>query len=732
MRGIIGRIASPAVIPHGTRERQIPSQPRHLLLALLQAGRGRALPLLFLALAVLALANFDATPLPPLRNAQFDRYQRQMPRTRDGEPVIVVGIDSASLLRHGQWPWSRDLMADLTSRILAGRPHALGIDIVFAERDRFAPPALAERFPTLPPATFAGLPGPDEQLAAALAGGPTVLAVIGVANALPGSRQPSRPLPALAAGDPAMLAALTRFPAAIASLTLLEGSAAGAGLVNATLDGMRSTAERGVLRRVPTLALVGDQPFLSLPLEMVRVALGAGGQVAIEAGPHGMQGIRVGDYALPTQGNGELLLHYGRSKASYYLSAADVLAGAYPPETFTSRFVLIGFNSTGLQDATVTPLGELLPGVDIHAQIIESLLAGTALRRPAWMPQVEMAALLLGGLLLIVAVPVLRPRYATLAFVALIGLLLAAGHFAFAAGRWLFDGLSLVPLLAPVFISLLSATLIAADARRRQAEAQLQASREAAARIDGELDAARRIQMGLLPDPSSRFAGETRFAVAALLEPARAIGGDYYDCFMLDERRLCLAIGDVSGKGIPASLFMAISKTLAGTLTRRHDDLGQAVCDLQRELNRDNPEFQFVTTFIGILDADSGLLEFVCAGHDAPLLLSQGAVRPLDIARIAGPPLCALANYPFASARLQLLPGDLLCLFTDGISEASDGREMFGTGRLAAALLAGSSRAPLAERATAIRDAVRRFEAGQAPFDDLTLLLAVWCGRPPT
>ena len=695
---------------------------------MLRAGRGRALPLFFLALAALALGNFDVTPLPSLRHAQFDHYQRQMPRPRLAEPVIVVAIDSQSLVRYGQWPWSRDVMAQLTTRILAGQPHALGIDIVFAEPDRFSPAALGARFPEQPAATFASLPAPDEQFATALAGAPTVLAVIGVANELPGSRQPKRPLPVLT-GDPAALRALPRFASAIASLPRLERAAAGSGLINATLDGQRSTAERGVLRQIPTLALIDDQPFLSLSLEMVRVALGDAGTVSIDGGANGITDIRIGDYALATRPNGEFILHYGRASASYYVSAADVLAGAYPPETFKGRFVLIGFNSTGLQDSIVTPLGELLPGVDIHAQIIESLLSGTALKRPSWMPQVEMAALLLGGLLLIVAVPTLRPRYATLTFTGLVLSLLAAGYGAFAAGGWLFDGLSLILLLAPVFIALLSATLIAADARRRRAEARLQSSREAAARLDGELDAARRIQMGLLPDPAARFAGETRFTVAALLEPARAIGGDYYDCFMLDERRLCLSIGDVSGKGIPASLFMAVAKTLAGTLTRRHGDLVEAVGDLQRELTRDNPEYQFVTTFIGILDVDSGRLEYVCAGHDAPLLRRGRQVLPLDTAAIAGPPLGALANYPFVSAHRQLQPGDLLCLFTDGVSEAGASDRMFGTERLAQILLAAPEQA-LAAQAAAIRDAVRQFEAGQPPFDDLTVLLAEWYGQP--
>jgi serine phosphatase RsbU (regulator of sigma subunit) len=158
----------------------------------------------------------------------------------------------------------------------------------------------------------------------------------------------------------------------------------------------------------------------------------------------------------------------------------------------------------------------------------------------------------------------------------------------------------------------------------------------------------------------------------------------------------------------------------------------QGACELQRELNRENPEHQFVTTFIGILDADSGLLEYVCAGHDAPLLLHRREVLPIDTSSISGPPLCALGDYPFTSARQQLAPGDLLCLFTDGVSEASDGQRMFGTERLAATLLAAAADTPLAARAAAIRDAVRHFEAGQPPFDDLTVLLAGWYGRPPS
>jgi adenylate cyclase len=147
-----------------------------------------------------------------------------------------------------------------------------------------------------------------------------------------------------------------------------------------------SNGQRGVLRRVPTLAFIADLPFLSLPLEMVRQALGDDGRRRLKTGRMACMAIRIGDYRLPTQANGELLLHFGRASANYYLSAADVLAGVHPPGNCSPRFVLIGFNSTGLQDRIVTPLGESLPGSDIHAQVIESLLAGQAYATPTGCP----------------------------------------------------------------------------------------------------------------------------------------------------------------------------------------------------------------------------------------------------------------------------------------------------------------------------------------------------------
>ncbi len=675
---------------------------------------------LFLLAAAALLARIDATPLAGIRQLYFDHLQRLMPRDRSAVPVVVVAIDERSLQAQGQWPWRRDVLARLTGHLLAGQPLAVGFDVLFIEPDRFSPEELARQLPGLPPATLARVPDPDRQLAAALAAGPTVLALSGAPVAQAAARLPARgtPLATAAGGDSG---ALPLFPAALVSRPELEAAAAGQGLINAPPDLAGGEDERGVLRRVPLLGRIGDAVVPTLGLEMVRLALGAQA-VAFSGTAAG-----VGDYRLPTLPDAQLLLHFGHSLGDRHISAADVLSGAASPDTWRGRLVIVGLTAQGLVDRVVTPLGEATYGADIHAQVIESLLAGDGLRRPPSMAGLELAALLLGGTLLTLAVPRLRPALAAALGAGTLAAAWLAGYAAFAAGDWLFDGASVAVLLNPLFLGLLGHTLMVADRRRRQVECDLQASREAAARDAGELDAARRIQMGLLPDLARDFAGDPRFGVAALLEPARAVGGDFYDCFALDGRRLCLVIGDVSGKGVPASLFMTVAKVLAGALARRSADPGEALSRVQEELERRNPEMMFVTVLAAVLDLEDGTLRYASAGHDAPLLRRGGDVTALDVAGVAGPPLCALPGHEFGTASARLAPGDLLCLFTDGATEARDGHGFFGRARLAAALAEASAERP-EDCLQHLRAAVRRFEGGRPPADDLALLALRWRG----
>ena len=189
------------------------------------------------------------------------------------------------------------------------------------------------------------------------------------------------------------------------------------------------------------------------------------------------------------------------------------------------------------------------------------------------------------------------------------------------------------------------------------------------------------------------------------------------------------SVGDVSGKGVPASLFMALGKSLCKSCALRGEtDIGAIVNRANAEISRDNPEMLFITLFAGILDLATGELRFCNAGHDAPLLVRPGAA-PQSIDAAGGPPLCVLDDFPYATETYQLQPGDLLCLTTDGITEAMTGQGALMGRERVEALLADT---PPDASAKAVTDrlhaAVDRFVAGAEASDDLTILTIRWTG----
>jgi adenylate cyclase len=270
---------------------------------------------------------------------------------------------------------------------------------------------------------------------------------------------------------------------------------------------------------------------------------------------------------------------------------------------------------------------------------------------------------------------------------------------------------------------LLTAGFSAADRRRRELNAALEAERIEHFRIAGELRAAREIQMGMLPDPRSIERLPTNVEFFAILEPAQEVGGDLYDGFMLDEHRFCFLIGDVSGKGVPASLFMALTKTLCKSLARREKlTLGKLLCSVNEEISQNNPACMFVTAVIGVIDVCTGEVELCNAGHGTPVLLRVNQPpRPVDDAR--GPPLCVIEGFPYEPGRMKLEPNDILLLTTDGVTEAVDQRyNMYGSARLLQCFPAKRQPSTATLVCEKLYADVKSFTRGAPVSDDITIV----------
>lgn len=668
-------------------------------------------------LLALSLALVAASPplVERLRELQFDGYQRLFARERHSAPVVIVAIDERALREFGQWPWPRTQMASLIAAIAAAQPAAIGLDLLFPEPDRYSPENLARTMTELP-ADIAdrlrSLPANDERFAQALRAGKTALAVAGLNDV--DARFPGPPQVAPVRFRQTGELHLRTFTGRLASAETIDRAAAGRGLISVE-------ASDRIVRRVPLLAEVAGAVVPALSLEMWRLAAGAP-LIDVAGRSDGLIEIMIGDLRVPAQLDGTLWLRYSPHDPARFVSAAEMLVGDLNPELIRDKLVLVGVTGLGLLDYQATPLGERVPGVELHAQLIEQMFERRYLVRPSWTTWLEAALLATGTLLLIVVLPGRGVAASGTLLLLVLGTMGVMGAIAFRFHGILLDaGLPALGTLL-VFIVLLATTLAESDRQRR-------ALREAAARIEGELDAARRIQTGLLPDPRTLRETEPGINLDALLEPARQVGGDFYDFFKVDMNRLLFVVGDVSGKGMPAALFMALCKaTLKAHLARGGSELGISLRRAATEIARDNREDLFVTMFAGILDLRTGMLEYCNAGHEPPYSQAPGGgVARYPIA--AGPPLCVLPDYEYVTEYHQMLPGEWLCVVTDGVTEAANAaQELYGSDRVLIALESISRNATAGEIVAALRDDVGSFVAQADAADDLTLLAMRWSG----
>jgi serine phosphatase RsbU (regulator of sigma subunit) len=680
----------------------------------------------FLVLAIaVTLRVIDPNFVEELRLNGFDAAQRLWPQVEADDGVVIVAIDEQSLAEKGQWPWPRTLMAELVRRIAAGKPSVLGIDILFAEPDRFSPPRLAETVAGLSPemkATLEGLPGSDEGLGKAIASVPTVLVVVPDRDTPPAGplrittpvrEQVSDPRPFLL-----RYTSLVRVIPEIAQNALAEGSVG--------LEPAPDSIPDGVLRRVPLVISVGGRLIPAFAATVVALA-DHQRSLVIRTGSQGVEAVIAGKSVAPTDRRARAIMHFAPPKLRYF-PAADVLDPEFDPAQFAGRIVLLGVTGLGIVDQKKTPLG-LMDGVQLHAQLIQSIRDGSLLQRPSAVVWVELAVLLLAAAVPISFLGYDRPFVAAGAVLGLVAVL-ASGEFAlFRFFGWLVDGFYAGVTALVTLGVMLADHLRATHALRRALDTELGEERERNARLAGELEAARAIQMGLLPRRFPVFTERDDIDLYAFIEPAREVGGDLFVFQLIDQNRLFFLIGDVSGKGIGAALFMAMTSEVVHDAARRHGTaLGEVLTEANAkiaatsaDMANEGGNMMFVTAFAGILDLSSGALDFASAGHDAPFVVQRGA-PPRQLETVGGPPLGVVDDFTFPVDHNFLDLHEVLLLYTDGVTEATDGAmTLYGRERLIT-VLTEISAVDARGAIDAVTEDVWRFAAGTEQADDIALL----------
>jgi adenylate cyclase len=441
---------------------------------LLRRGLVYLVPLLALAIAIGARV---AAPdlLDRLMLISFDLYQRIAPRASGDVAIRIVDIDDDALKQYGQWPWSRSLDAQLIDKLRDAGAAITVFDMVFSEPDRTSPKVLLaelQRQGEVNPDTvqlLSSLPDPDAQLAAAIKSMPTVTGFILADQG--GTAPPIQKAGyAFAGNEP--LRFVNTFPVAITDLPELQQAAAGNGFFNRYVDW------DDIVRRVPLIMQLGDKPVFSLVAETLRVATGAHTYVAKAAGANGetsfgqatgLTALKIGPLTIPTDAAGRVSVYYAKPNLDRFISAGKILSGDFDPTLIKGHIVLIGTSAEGVvNDTQSTPVASHVPGVAIHAQLLEQILQGVYLTRPDWGQGAEIVFAMLVSLALILILPRIGALASALIGVLAVVVALSASWLVFFKLHLLLD--PVYPTAVVVLVYFTSSVLVYLRTEVRQRE----------------------------------------------------------------------------------------------------------------------------------------------------------------------------------------------------------------------------------------------------------------------
>lgn len=418
---------------------------------------------LALLIAFAALRILDPAPVEEIRVRTFDTFQRFDPRKKAVRPVTIVDIDDKSMEKLGQWPWPRTRIADLVTELTRLGAVVIAFDAVFSEPDRLNPNIAADTFRNLDEATrekLRLLPSNDQIFADAIKASRVVLGESGLPEEI-AALDKTLPVTGLAMLGEEPQRFMFDFPGLLRNVPVLEHAAAGRGLF--TIRPERD----GIVRRVPMIMQAQGQTMPSLTFEMLRVATGSG-TILVKAEKAGIKSIGIRGLQIPTDNNGQLWVHYARNDASIYVPAINVLEKNVAPDMIAGKLVLIGTSAVGLNDIKTTPVSRAMPGVEIHAQVLESALTGAIISQPIYGIAIEFTTALIFGLLVIAFAPSFGPVTLVALGAAFATGLIGTSWYFYTQHRLLIDFTYPLMSTTAIYLTLIFSSFVREQAQRRQ------------------------------------------------------------------------------------------------------------------------------------------------------------------------------------------------------------------------------------------------------------------------
>ncbi len=632
--------------------------------ALLLKYKNYLIFLLILILLIL-LKTFNPNFIKSISFLSFDLYQKVIPLRKQDSDVIIIDIDEKSLGKFGQFPWNRSIFAKIIENVNEANPKAIGFDVFFSEKDKQSPEEIIKSYNILSGDVInylTNIKGHDENFRQQLKNSKSVLAVLGSSVSSHSSYDRKAKAKFLfKGGDPNEYT--FNYPYSIGSLEKLEKSVKGLGSIS-FLD-----QTDGIIRSLPLIVRFNKKIYPTMGLEMVRVGLDQK-NLYIELDDVGVKRISVRPYKILTDDNGIFWIRYKNPQKSQYISASSVFDGNFDKTRFKDKFVLIGASAQGLFDLVKTPLGITLPGVEVHANVIENILDQSYLLRN---PNIYVFELLFSIVLACITFFLsqkIKPKYSLSIFFISIIVVVIIGFSNFMLRSELIDISYPIFMLTVTFLTGLYFRFIEENKvalENLQKEAKLLKERELAGDV----------QKSLFPDISKY----ENFVYARNI-PARDVSGDYFDVISVGKDEYYFTLADVSGKGVKAGMYMAKASSTFRTLSNLSFPLEKVVYLVNNEIVEAKFKGMFVTAVFGKFNIKTGDVTFVNAGHESIMVVDRN--KNFEFIKSELPPIGIIKYFAESMVKSKTinLNDKTFVVYTDGVTEGylKNGQELGAEG----------------------------------------------------
>jgi len=622
--------------------------------------------LIFFVLLILLIALKILNPsfIKSISFISFDLYQKAFPLQKQDSEVVIIDIDEESLGKFGQFPWSRSVFANIIDQVKVTEPKAIGFDVFFTEKDKQSPEEIIKSYNLIPTdvVQFQNIKSHDEVFREALEKSKSVIAVLGSNVSSHGTYDRSAKAKFLSkGGDPKQFT--YSFPYSIGSLEQLEKSAKGLGSIS-FLD-----QTDGIIRSLPLIVRFNEKLYPTMGLEMVRVG-GNQKNLYVELNEVGITRISSRPHRISSDPNGIIWIRYKKSQKNQYISASSVFDGKFDNKLFKDKYVLIGASAQGLFDLVKTPLGVTIPGVEVHANVIENILDQSYLIRNPNTYVFELLFSIIVACVTFFFSQRIKPKFSLSIFFGSFILVVAIGFSIF-----LFRS-ELIDISYPIFM--LTVTFLTGLYFRFVEENKIAlANLQKEAKLLKERELAGEVQKSLFPD-ISRFEN----FIYATNVPARDVSGDYFDVVNVNKTEYFFTLADVSGKGIKAGMYMAKASSIFRTLSNLSYPLEKVVFGVNNELVAAKFKGMFVTAVFGKFNIDTGDVTFVNAGHESIMVFDRN--KKFDFIKSELPPIGIVKYFTETMVKSKTinLKDKTFVVYTDGVTEGylKNGEELGADG----------------------------------------------------